>query len=332
LELAQWLASDQNPLTPRVIVNRVWQHMFGQGLVTTTDNFGANGDTPSHPELLDYLASEFVRDGWSVKRLVRRLALTRAYRLGAEATPLHRELDAPNRLVWRHSPRRLDAEEMRDALLASSGRLELNGAGGSAAQHMKMIEIRDDGPEALKIHQHADRTTVRSVYLPLLRGLTPRSLEPFDPVTQTLVTGARDTTTVPSQALFLLNSTFVRKQALALAGRLLEAKLSDTERIRLAYRLTLSREPSAAEIKRAQRFVPEFSSAYVRYQPVVAQTTVAAKEKTASNVEDLPVDQDDERGSAVVPEERVEAPDARTAAWMSFAQALYASAEFRFIR
>jgi mono/diheme cytochrome c family protein len=118
LELAQWLTSPQNVLTARVAVNRVWQHLFGAGLVSTVDNFGVMGDTPSHPELLDYLAARFIREGWSVKKLVRELTLTRAYQLGTEAPALHRETDPANRLVWRHSPRRLSAEEMRDGMLA----------------------------------------------------------------------------------------------------------------------------------------------------------------------------------------------------------------------
>ena len=121
LELAQWLTSPQNPLTPRVIVNRVWHHLFGQGIVSTVDNFGTTGDPPSNPELLDHLATRFIRDGWSVKRLVRALVLSRAYQLGSKATPKHLAADPANRLVWRHSPRRLDAEEIRDAMLAAAG-------------------------------------------------------------------------------------------------------------------------------------------------------------------------------------------------------------------
>ena len=104
LELAAWLTSAKNPLTPRVIVNRVWQHLFGQGLVTTVDNFGVTGDQPSHPELLDHLANRFIRDGWSVKKLVRELVLSRAYQLGSEAPAAAMTLDPANRLVWRHSP------------------------------------------------------------------------------------------------------------------------------------------------------------------------------------------------------------------------------------
>src|SRR5262249_7525825 len=117
LELAQWLTSPRNPLTPRVMVNRVWRYLFGQGLVLSVDNFGVTGDAPSHPELLDYLAARFIEEGWSVKKLVRAIVLSRAYQLAAEAPAAHLAADPANRLVWRHSPRRLSAEEIRDAML-----------------------------------------------------------------------------------------------------------------------------------------------------------------------------------------------------------------------
>jgi len=224
LELAQWLTNPRNPLTPRVIVNRVWEHLFGQGIVSTVDHFGVKGDRPSNPELLDHLATTFIRDGWSIKKLIRTIALSRAYQLGSEAPAGNQEIDPANQLVWRHSPRRLDAEEIRDAMLASAGRLQLKQPGGSAAQELKMKEMRDNGPEARAIHESADRSPFRSVYLPLLRGVIPKSLEAFDPVTQSLVTGQREVTTVPTQALYLLNSTFVRQQSLALAERALSGR------------------------------------------------------------------------------------------------------------
>src|SRR5262249_51315773 len=119
LELAQWLTSTQNPLTPRVMVNRVWKHLFGQGLVNSVDNFGVTGDLPSHPELLDHLARQFMADGWFMKKLVRRLVLSRAYQLSSETSAANVAVDPANRLLWRHSPRRLDARENRDAMLAA---------------------------------------------------------------------------------------------------------------------------------------------------------------------------------------------------------------------
>jgi hypothetical protein len=262
LELARWLTDAQSPLAPRVMVNRVWQHLFGQGLVSSVDNFGVTGEPPSHPELLDYLATRFVRDGWSVKKLVRMLLLSRTYGLGTSATPAHLAADPANRLLWRHSPRRLDAEEIRDATLAVAGRLDLSRPLGSAAKDLKVVEMTDDGPVAQGLALAAAKCTHRSVYLPLVRGLTPRSLEVFDFAEQGLVTGRRDTTTVASQALYLLNDAFVRQQAEALAERILrETSLADAGRIGLAYRLTLGRPAAASEIDRASSYLADYQAA-----------------------------------------------------------------------
>jgi mono/diheme cytochrome c family protein len=299
LELAQWLTSPRNPLPSRVMVNRVWQHLFGQGLVRSVDNFGATGDVPSHPELLDYLAARFVRDGWSVKRLVRTLVLSRAYQLSSEAPAAHLALDPANRLVWRHSPRRLDAEEIRDATLAAAGTLDLSRPEGSPAQELKVIELPNNSPLAGRLQDAADKSLHRSVYLPLVRGLTPRSLEVFDFAEQGLVTGSRDTTTVAPQALYLLNDPFVRRQALVLTQRLLsQADLDDKGRFGLVYRLALGRSPTAKEIDRANAYVADYEAA-------------ARRE---------------------LPEDALPPIDPHVAAWASFCQALLASAEFRYVQ
>lgn len=334
LQFAQWLTSPRNPLTPRVVVNRVWHHLFGQGIVTSVDNFGINGAPPSHPELLDHLASGFIRDGWSIKKLVRSIVLSRTYRLGSEATAAHREADPANVLLWRHSPRRLEAEEIRDAILAASGQLDVNPPGRSAAAKLRMVEMRDDGPEALGLHEQADHARHRSVYLPLLRGVVPKALQPFDPVAQSLVTGQRDATTVPAQALFLLNSSFVRRQSLALAEQLLaQSSLSAAQRVGHAYRRTLGREPSPAEVNRTLAFLESFEGAYRTSQDAApGRRSTAVLARLAGEQADLPVDQDDERVTLAPVEDPVNASSPRAAAWMSFVQALYASAEFRFLR
>jgi cytochrome c553 len=332
-ELASWLTSPANPLTPRVAVNRVWQHLFGRGIVVTADNFGVTGDAPTHPELLDHLAARFVENGWSVKALVRAVVLSRAYQLSAESTPAHLAADPGNRLVWRHAPRRLSAEEVRDAALAAAGTLDPARPAGPPAGDLKMAELRDNGPEAAAIREKADASVRRSVYLPLLRGVTPRSLEAFDPVEQTLVTGTRDVTTVPAQALYLLNSAFVRKQSLALAERLLKGEADDAARVRSAYRLVLGREPTAVEASRAVAFVAGYEvaarDAGEPAEPVVAKPVVAAKPKAAEPPFDP--DQVDQTGTDVT-EAVVRPRDARTAAWLAFAQALFGSAEFRYVR
>lgn len=334
LELAYWLTSDQNPLTPRVVVNRIWQRLYGEGLVKTVDNFGVTGDRPSHPELLDHLATQFLADGWSMKKTVRRLVLSRSYRLASTKLPANLEVDPANRLVWRHAPRRLDAEEVRDSILLSSGRLNLNPPPASPAQTLNMIEMRDNGPESRGIIEQADLSLARSFYLPLLRGVTPRALEAFDPVTQTLVTGQRDTTTVPTQALFLMNSTFVRQQSLSLAGELLAQTGSDADRIRQAYRRILNRLPTPEELDRAASFVHDYSAAYREPAPVAAAPVAPSPVVTSKPAEtpNTPIDPDNiDRTDIRLAEPEIRPANARAAAWMSFAQALYASAEFRFV-
>lgn len=334
LELARWLTSEKNPLTARVYVNRVWHYLFGLGIVTTVDNFGVTGDRPSHPELLDHLAAQFIREGWSTKKLIRSIVLSRAYRLSSDAPASYREIDPANRLVWRHAPRRLEAEEIRDAVLLSAGRLDFNTHKGSPAQELPMVEIRDDGPQARRMKELADQAVVRSVYLPLLRGLTPRALEAFDPVTQTLVTGQRDATTVPTQALFLLNSGFIRKQSLLLADALLAANASETQQIRQAYRLVLGRDPEGKEIDRSASYLASYAQQYASLPAPVtpAPVQVAAKPAPTTNGADLLVGQEEERIPEVVVEEAITFQSPKQAALQSLVQALYASAEFRFVR
>ncbi len=335
LELANWIASPKNPLTPRVAVNRVWQHLFGTGIVNTVDNFGVTGGTPSHPELLDHLANRFIADDWSVKKLVRAVVLTRAYQLSPDATPANTAVDPSNRIVWRHSPRRLTAEEIRDATLAAAGTLDLKRPTGSPAKELRMVEMRDNGPEAQTINEKADASRHRSVYLPLLRGVVPHALEAFDPVEQTLVTGNRDTTTVPSQALYLLNGPFVRKQSLALAERILKQQsVTEAERIRTAYRLALGRTPNDREIERAQAFLAEYeSSVRDSYPDNLAPAPRVKKVVVPPKKTEEPFDPDqiDQTGEAVT-EESIQPSDAKTAAWLAFTQALFGSAEFRFVR
>jgi cytochrome c553 len=262
LELAQWLTSPRNPLTPRVMVNRVWQHLFGEGLVSSVDNFGLMGGRPSHPELLDHLSARFVREGWSVKAIIRALVLSRSYQLSAEARAENIALDPGNRLIWRHAPRRLDAEEIRDAMLAVGEKLNRNRPDASAAKDLKVMELRDNGPEAKRLAEAARSSTHRSIYLPLLRGLVPHALEVFDFAEQGLVTGRRDTTTVASQALYLLNDPFVLQQSAALAERLLQrTNLDEVGRIHLAYRLTVGRQATEKEIARVKDYLTNHETA-----------------------------------------------------------------------
>jgi hypothetical protein len=292
LELAEWLTHPRNPLTPRVMANRVWQHLLGRGLVSSVDNFGATGDAPSHPELLDYLAAQFVRDGGSVKTLIRRIVSSRTYQL-ASGAPIGdvRSVDPGNRLLWRHSPRRLDAEEIRDAMLAAAGRLILTRPKASPAKDLRVMEMQNNGPDATRLEKEGRASLHRSLYLPLLRCLVPQVLEVFDFANQGFVTGRRDSSTVATQALYLLNDPFVREQSQALAARLLrQADLDDAGRIHWAYRLTLGREATAQEIGRARAYLS---------------------------------DCEESLGGSKEP---------RAAAWASFCQAILGSAEFRYVR
>jgi hypothetical protein len=339
LELAQWITNPANPLTARVYVNRVWQHLFGVGLVSTVDDFGSRGEQPSNPELLDFVAREFIRDGWSTKKLIREIVLSHAYRLGSSVPPGYRDIDPANRFVWRHSPRRLEAEEIRDSILASSGRLNLDHPAGSPSMNLRMIEIQDDGPVVHSLLEAADRSTYRSIYLPLLRGETPRSLAAFNPVIQTLVTGKRDATTVATQALFMLNSPFVREQSFYLADRLLaEHSINNTERIRRAYELVLSRDPSPQESSKIRAFLSRYEASYGKAHPA-GNFGEAHLTKASDPVPDVTsgvVRADDEadmpRLTTEKPVELLQPKNAREAAWASFVQSLYASAEFEFVR
>lgn len=253
-ELAEWIAARDNPLTARVYVNRVWSKLFGRGLVATPDNFGASGQAPTHPELLDYLAVRFMQDGWSTKQLIRRLVLSRAYRLATDHDARNFEIDPDNMLVWRMSPRRLDAEAIRDAMLATAGVLELEPPIGSVVArggegYTGGIERGGQLAEA--------RFRCRSVYLPALRGRLMESLEMFDGVDGSSPVGERSETTVPMQSLYLMNSPYVMALAQQ-AGARLAAERSDIDgRIDLAYRRWFGRPASDVEQSAAREFIAD---------------------------------------------------------------------------
>ena len=245
-ELAAWLAAADNPLTARVIVNRVWHWLFGVGLVRTTDNFGTTGETPSHPELLDDLAVHFMEDGWSIKTLVRRIVLSRAYQTASVDDRRARTADPENRLLWRTNRRRLDAECIRDAILAVGGQLrqEMGGPGFPS-------EIAADFG-----FQHVGNR--RSVYAPVFRNALPELFEAFDFADPSLVVGGRNVSTVAPQALYLLNHPFLREQARHAARLLLSGTgpgRDDRGRIERAYRRTLGRPPSDREREIAVKFL-----------------------------------------------------------------------------
>jgi hypothetical protein len=254
LQLAQWITDPKNPLTARVWVNRVWQYHFGAGLVRTPDNFGFTGEKPTHPELLDWLASEFVSGGWTTKRL-HKLILTSATYKQSSIHPKHDEYaktDAGNRLWWRAERRRLDAESLRDSLLFAGGNLKLDKIGGPSFAP----EIPPDALEGLSMKGAAWKASPateqgrRSVYIFAKRGLLPPLLTTFDLPDTTLPSCIRDVTTVPTQSLALLNNPFVHEQSTALAKRI-GVKLERQEQVTRAWRLALGRNPRDAEVNAA---------------------------------------------------------------------------------
>lgn len=244
LELARWIASPDNPLTARVMVNRVWQHLFGRGLVSSVDNFGVTGTKPSHPELLDHLAARFVRN-WSVKSLIRSIVLSRTYRLSSAGQRMGQEVDPDNQLYWRMNLKRLEVEALRDAMLVAAGRLtarrpegiQVAGVGGKGKWGMTRSLLQIDSP-------------YRTVYLPVLRSLLPEMHSTFDFPNPNQLKGRREVTTVAPQSLFLMNSSFATSCSRAAARRLLDRQSTgDARRVRSIYLQLLGRAPTREEVE-----------------------------------------------------------------------------------
>ena len=287
LELAQWIARQENPLTARVAVNRIWQHLFGRGIVATVNNFGVNGTRPTHPMLLDYLATRFVGEGWSVKAMIRYIMVSRVYRLSSQV-----QADAPvgdpgNSLLWSMNQRRLEGEAIRDAMLAVSGQLSLEPRIGSPVDKLGEGLIG----RTLKVGELQKEDRLRSVYLPIVRGAVPELLALFDFPEPSIVGGVRNVTTVPTQALFMMNSSRVLVLSKHFAERLVSTETGNAERIELAYQLAFSRSPTSLETKRALQFAED-------------------TQRTLQEVEKM-----DEKRSEIV-------------AWTGICQTLFASSEF----
>jgi hypothetical protein len=253
LELAKWIASPENPLTARVMANRVWHHLFGSGLVRSVDDFGVSGEQPSHPELLDYLALRFVEHKWSVKALIREIVLTRTWQLAGDHDEDNFAIDPDNRFLWRMTPRRLTAEAIRDSMLFVSGNLDEKRPLGTFLVSVGEATIGRSvfEPEIRKIEADC-----RSVYLPRVRNVLPEMLDLFDAPDASLVMGVRETTTSPLQGLYLLNSPFVRRQAEGLASRVLAAKSEDP--ITTAHLWAYGRPPTDKQRAIANDFMTNF--------------------------------------------------------------------------
>lgn len=313
LELAEWMLADSNPLTSRVMANRVWQWLFGEGLVTSPDNFGTTGGKPSNQALLDTLAVRFSEGGWSVKNLVRGIVNSRAYQLSSTYDETNFAADPENALIWRMNKRRLDAESIRDAILAISGQLDLRPPLGSP------IAIRGNGPIGEfkqfpnagvpedTLVEAGTRTNARSVYLPIARDMLPDALAVFDFAEPGFVSGHRDVTNVPEQALYMLNSPTLAAAAQKLSDRVLttypttansdEAAIL-AQRVQFAYGIMFSRVPSEAERQAAFSFFSKFPRSSTSGDPRKGSPAIHGTEASA---------------------------------WTSFCRALFASAEFRYL-
>ena len=367
LEFANWLGSEDNPLTARVMVNRIWQHMVGQGIVTSTENFGVTGQSPSHPALLDYLAVEFMESGWSVKSLIREIANSRTYRMSTAYDEHHHEYDPENALLWRANTRRLDAEAIRDAMLSISAEIELDRPRGSEVAEAGYVRVRDGSlgdPRAnarevvelakkkvmdaiqrenraaaggngsrsnasgnsrlnnfrnglgrpslgsrdrqmnsnsrygsqrgrgnLPIGQRNGRLTMegatssqkamfesavreatsqigsgldmeqakyRSVYLPIVRDQTPRSLDVFDFADASAVTGVRESSNTANQALYMMNNPFVIRQSKGFASRVKRSGGNVSDQIEFMFLLAYGRPPTSGERRATERLVGSY--------------------------------------------------------------------------
>jgi hypothetical protein len=251
--LARWVASADNPLTARVMVNRLWQHHFGRGIVPTPNDFGLRGERPTHPELLDWLACEFVARGWSLKSMHRLMLLSATYRQSTAVTPEARRIDPDNRLFSRSNRVRLEGEVIRDSLLAVGGRL--NRAMGGPGVFPPVPAEAVQGSQAWKASPDPLDHVRRSVYVFARRNLRYPFLEAFDLPDSSLSCPKRERSTTATQALTLLNAADVSEAAKALAARVMARAQTEEDRVALAYRLALGRPPTAAELRLAREFL-----------------------------------------------------------------------------
>ncbi len=263
LELAQWMTDKSNPVVARVMVNRIWQHLFGRGIVATPNNLGSLGKAPSHPELLDYLALNFVEKGWSVKNTIRSIVLTRTYQLSTHADKGNLLIDPQNISLWRATPRRLEVEPLRDAILAVSGELDLTPPKGSTVTKLGQKLARDIAYDKINpVNNH------RSVYAPIVRNFEMHIMQEFNFASSNLVVGQRSNTTTAKQALFMLNNKFILKQSEATARLLLKQQPRNVDAcINLAYLRALGRHPSANELSAVKQYLDHAEQKLLKTHP-----------------------------------------------------------------
>jgi len=243
-ELADWIGASDNPLASRVLANRLWHWLFGAGLVLTPDNFGTTGQQPSHPELLDYLATRLLESNWSIKSLLREIVLSNTYQLSSVADARNVAADPDNRMLWRMNRRRLDAESLLDSMSSINGRLNLE-MGGSTIR-----------PGTSNDYGYQHDSNRRAVYWPVFRNSLPSLFEVFDFANPSMVTGRRESSNTAPQALFLMNNPWVIEQADHAAAQLLAAShLNDRQRAQRAILQTLGRQPLPGELRNIAAYV-----------------------------------------------------------------------------
>ncbi len=256
---AEWVASAENPLTARVIVNRIWQYHFGRGIIRSTNDFGKLGTPPTHPELLDWLASEFVESGWRLKKMHKLIMTSNTYRMSSQSNTKYIQQDANNELFWRFNMRRLAAEEIRDTVLWITGKLNLKMGGPSVFPEVpKEVLETSSRPGAVWGKSLPDEANRRSVYVKVKRSLLVPILNQFDQANTDSTCPVRFSTTVPTQSLTMLNGKFINDQALEFANRMRwEGGMTEQDRVQFGLQLVLCREPKPAEIQRSLKFIQE---------------------------------------------------------------------------
>lgn len=286
VQLAQWITSPQNTLTARVLANRVWMHLFGEGLVRSAENFGVTGDKPSHPELLDHLATKLIDSGWSLKALVRYVVDSRTYRMTSVVAPGSpgAGVDPDNHLLWRQNRKRMDANQIRDTMLVVAGTLDKRFLGPTIGTEGGVIGDPNDAKLQNLEYGYVFTDLRRSVYTPAFRNQRLELFEAFDFGSNNLAISKRNTSTVAPQALYMMNHPFVIEQSRATAKRLLAAKTlgDDKARLKHLYQSALGREPTARESQLTSDFVqvsagePDAKEAAEQSWALLAQTIFAS--------------------------------------------------------
>jgi hypothetical protein len=265
MELADWIANPENPLTSRVIVNRIWQGHFGRGIVATANDFGTRGVSPSNQDLLDYLAWRLVDTGWSIKSLHREILLSHAYRLSSADFAANEEIDPDNSYIWRHSRSRMDAEQLRDSMLMISDLLDRSPAGAHPFPHQAEWNWEDQNHFSPDISKY--ETDRRTVYTMVQRDVKLPYFTLFDGPNTNASTEQRSSSLTPLQALYFLNGTLPRRASANLTSRLFETQTTEQGRVQQAFLSILGRPPSKPELDRSISFLHNTADAYATNGP-----------------------------------------------------------------